>query len=154
MIGAIVGAVVAVAAAAVVGVVAARRTLVVVTVAGPSMQPTYHTGDRILVRRAHPARIPTGQVVVLQGQAHDGGWDTAPLSGVDVSGESWWIKRLAARATEPVPGVMRTGVPDERVPAGHVAVLGDNNAASNDSRAFGFVPESRVLGVVLRRMGA
>lgn len=140
-----------VAAAAVAGLLAARRRFVVVTVAGPSMQPTYRTGDRVLVRRAHPSRIQTGQVVVLQ--AHGGVWDTAPLSGVDVSAQSWWIKRLAARATEPVPAVM-TGVPDERVPAGHVVVLGDNDARSTDSRAFGFVPESRVLGVVLRRMGS
>ncbi len=153
VIAAIVGAAVALGAAAAVGVLAARRLLVVVTVAGPSMQPTFHTGDRVLVRRTHPARIPTGQVVVLQSQSHEGGWDTAPLPRVDMSGQSWWIKRLAARAAEPVPEVMRTRVPDERVPAGHVAVLGDNNAASSDSRAFGFVPESRVLGVVLRRMG-
>ena len=37
-------------------------------------------------------------------------------------------------------------------PAGHLAVLGDNMAASMDSRQWGLVPAANVLAKVVRRL--
>jgi signal peptidase I len=38
------------------------------------------------------------------------------------------------------------------VPAGQLVLLGDNRAASTDSRHWGYAPVDRVLGVVVRRL--
>ncbi|MGW6502808.1 S26 family signal peptidase [Nonomuraea angiospora] len=40
------------------------------------------------------------------------------------------------------------------MPPGHLAVRGDNADESFDSRDFGYVPPERVVGVVIRRLGA
>ena len=52
-------------AAGVAGLVWVRQRLVVVTVTGTSMAPTYQAGERLLVRRTGIASVTVGQVVVL-----------------------------------------------------------------------------------------
>src|SRR5687767_16006642 len=47
-------------------VVVLRRRLLVVTVIGVSMEPTYSSGDRLLVRRSRLKGIRTGQIVGVQ----------------------------------------------------------------------------------------
>jgi len=91
--------------------VALWRPLRRVQVAGDSMLPALHPGDRLLVRRA--GRIRPGHVVAV----------TDP--------------RLASRTM--VKRVADIG------PAG-VTVLGDNAAASTDSRTLGPVARSAVRG--------
>ena len=119
-----------------------RRELVAVTVRGASMEPAYRDGDRVLVRRGGGV---VGDVVVVEQPSVDGTWDTSPLTP---RGRRWMIKRLAAVAGDAVP----LGVPGGTVvPAGKVVVLGDNRAASLDSRLLGCFPADRVLGVVLHR---
>lgn len=118
-----------------------RRRYIVVTVDGPSMEPTYRHGDRVLVRRIRVGAVHRGQVVVLDGNV----------------GELKLIKRAVA-----VPGdlVPRAEVPalrdaeENAVPADQLVVLGDNTAHSHDSRHFGYVSAQRLLGVVTRRMTA
>ncbi|MFF5227946.1 S26 family signal peptidase [Dactylosporangium sp. NPDC000521] len=44
--------------------------------------------------------------------------------------------------------------PGSHVPAGRVVLLGDNLALSHDSRRSGYFTTDRLLGVVVRRMGA
>ncbi|QXE39618.1 S26 family signal peptidase [Streptomyces sp. GMY02] len=129
------------------------RTLVVVTVHGNSMEPAYHDGDRVLVRRGAPPE--PGQVVVMERPAAGIGWTAPPVStGADptaVSAREWLIKRVAAVPGDPVPYEM--GVADERVPhvpTGRVVLFGDNRAASHDSRQMGYFPVERLLGAVLR----
>jgi signal peptidase I len=100
-----------------------RRTLAVVTVSGISMRPTYQPGDRVLLRRVPDRALRRGQVVVVE----------APPYGTGT--RKWLIKRVSA-----LPG------------DGTVFVLGDNPAASGDSRLHGYLPVDRVLGVVLRRL--
>lgn len=106
-----------------------RRRIVVVTITGDSMRPTYRPGDRVFVRRSDPRDLKRGQVVVLE----------RPFASGD-----WIIKRVAALPGDMVPA-------GNVVPPGKLVVLGDNPAASVDSRQFGYCPADRLLGVVIRR---
>ncbi|MCP2322881.1 signal peptidase I [Hamadaea flava] len=118
----------------------ARRRHVVVTVVGDSMLPTYHPGDRLLVRRVAPDSVRIRQVIVLSG----------------LSREGWIVKRVAAVPGDPIPRdvpALRTAVGD-RVPQGQLVVLGDNPARSHDSRHSGYFGADRLLGVVVRTISA
>lgn len=113
-----------------------RRQLVVVTVIGMSMVPTYEPGERVVVRRAPAHALRRGQVVVFEEPGNTGGW---------------MIKRVAAVAGDPVPREL-AGRSETAVPAGRLVVLGDNPNGSFDSREIGYLPGDRVLGVVVRRL--
>jgi signal peptidase I len=117
-----------------------RRLLVVVDVVGPSMQPTYVDGDRVLVRRSNnPSR---GDVAVLRPNRPG-------------SRPGWMIKRVVALAGDPMSAdVARAAgmAPGDPVPDGHVVLHGDNAAVSSDSRVWGPAATERVLGVVVRRL--
>lgn len=130
-----VGVAVAVVVAAVLRM---RRRLLMVTVHGNSMSPTFADGDRVLVRRGHPGAV--GDVVVF---AHP-----RPLTGdLDML-----VKRVAAGPGDPVPEAVRAAVGCSAVPRGHLVVLGDNTH-SLDSRKLGFIAADAVVGVVGRRLG-
>lgn len=87
---------------------------------GPSMEPAYRSGDRVLVNRfAYLRREPAvGDVVVLRDPERPG---------------HHLLKRVA-QAPDRAPG-----------PAGYF-VLGDNLARSRDSRTFGLVRRPDILG--------
>lgn len=126
---------------------------VTVTVHGGSMEPTYHDGDGVLVRRTD--RVRAGHVVVLEAPAGDRRWPRPPVparSGpTALAGRRWIIKRVAAAPGDPVPLTVRDSVPatDLRVPLGRLVLLGDNPAGSLDSRQVGYFPTNRVLGVAV-----
>ncbi|RFU37562.1 hypothetical protein DZF91_32210 [Actinomadura logoneensis] len=149
----------------------ARRRLVVVTVEGWSMAPTFGDGDRVLVRRRSLADVRPGDVVVLEppetpdhlsrppgppAPARGSGAPTEPdrRDGPDrpeeLDGTDWNVKRVVALPGDPIP----PGVPGEGgpVPPGRLVVLGDN-PDSVDSRQRGLYAGDRLLGVVLRRLG-
>ncbi|MEU7936507.1 S26 family signal peptidase [Microbispora bryophytorum] len=135
------------------GVVAAARALCVVEVHGESMEPGLWSGDRVLVRRVRPRRpglfvrrVRRGDVVVIS--------RVGPGEGVALDGgTNLVIKRAAAVAGDPIPpGFEALG--EARVPPGRLLVLGDNPSRSTDSRQWGLLPESRITGVVLRRLNA
>ncbi|GAA0910200.1 S26 family signal peptidase [Virgisporangium aurantiacum] len=148
VVGTVVGMVIGTAGLAgtviAVACVVVHRHLVVVTVEGPSMQPTLRHGDRVLVRRTGLRTVRTGQLVVFQRPEWTGSADGAPAR--------WLIKRVAAVAGEPVPEAVSGMVGHRRVPDRRLVVLGDNPARSGDSRHWGYVAEDRFLGVVLRTM--
>lgn len=133
----------AVAAFVLAGAGCARRRLLVVTVDGPSMEPTFHEGDRLLVVRTGPERIGRAEVVVVRHPR-----DRSQLL----------VKRVAAIAGDPVPATGRAVPPDLRaalpavVPPGQVYVAGDNRKLSLDSRSLGCLDRALVIGVVRHRL--
>jgi signal peptidase I len=140
-----------VTASALAGLLWLRRSLLVVSVTGPSMLPAFRPGDRVLVRRQRPGRLRPGTVIVFEEPSD-------PAGGGPAAGRrgrpSWVIKRLAAIPGDAVPSAILPAVQGTPVvPPGMILVLGDGTV-SRDSRHWGFVPASRVLGVVLRGLSS
>lgn len=129
-----------------------RRRVVLITVDGQSMEPTYQSGDRLLLRRADGRQVRHGQVVVVAGPHSADGWLPGAPPAVYGTG-NWLVKRAVAVAGEPVPSDVVAAAkvePGSLVPRGHLVVRGDG-VRSGDSRLWGFVPVDQVLGVVLGR---
>ena len=122
-----------------------RYRLLVVTVVGGSMQPALRPGDRVVVWR-RPGRIGVpGDIVVLR----------APAGATEpVGGAPWRVKRLVAVPGQVVPPAVAavTGLPEgARTPEGFVVVIGDH-PLSEDSRRWGLLPASHLVGVVRRTL--
>lgn len=112
-----------------------RRRFAVVTVAGVSMAPALRPGDRVLVRWHRRARVHVGDVLVFRDPDNQQA-----------------IKRVAARAGDPVPESVRPATGGARVvPPGMLVLLGDGSR-SGDSRQWGFIPADHALGVVIRTL--
>ena len=124
-------------------VVLARRVLILTTVDGSSMAPALRSGDRVLVRRTRRPR--RGQVALLRYPLLPSGAPT---------GEQMLLKRVVAVAGDRVPPSWADpdvhGLGGAVVPSGCAVVLGDNRPTSWDSRHYGFVPQERMIGVVVR----
>ncbi|MEV4412265.1 S26 family signal peptidase [Catellatospora sp. NPDC049609] len=119
------------------GGLAVRRRLLIVTVVGDSMTPSFTDGDVLLAvcRR----RAAVGDVVVFRNplRAH-GGLDSL-------------VKRLVAVAGDPVPPDIRPAAGCDIVPVGKAVVRGDN-ADSIDSRKLGLIAVSDIHAVVRMRL--
>jgi signal peptidase I len=126
------------------GVALLRRWLIVIEVGGSSMEPTLADGTRLLAVRGTEVR--RGQVVVLE---HQGRGARPRLPGAS----AYLVKRIAALQGDPVPPSVRAVVRVDVVPPGQCVVLGDNTD-SVDSRVWGFVPRSDVVGRVVRALNA
>jgi signal peptidase I len=113
-----------------------------VVVNGDSMQPTLRPGQRVLVSKAYwlIGQIRRKDIVVVQDDKPDG----------------YFIKRVYRLPGEVVdypniPSTHTLASGDYVVPDGYVYVLGDNRAASEDSRTFGPIPYSKIIGKVVVR---
>ncbi len=145
----------AIAATAAAGLVWARRRLLMVSVSGDSMRPTYRSGDRVLVRRVPAGRLRREDVVLA---------DVAGLvveraglmpSQVTVDpGAGYVVKRVAAIPGDPVPAEVPRQADETAVPRGAFVLLGDNAGHSMDSRHFGYVPAAGLVGKVVRVLPA
>ena len=132
-------------AAAAAGVLALRRHYTVIIVRGPSMTPTLREGEKVLARRVHGHTVRSGDIVILR----------VPGLGPDGTPNRYTaVKRVAATAGDPLPPFLSppTTTGSELLPAGHLAVLGDNTTASVDSREWGLVPAANVLAKVVRTL--
>ncbi|SCL69887.1 S26 family signal peptidase [Micromonospora peucetia] len=146
---------VAMAVAAVLCHAGLSRRFVVVTVRGVSMEPTYHDGDQVLVRRN--VQPTAGQVVVFEQGTGDWLAADAPAAALTSPRRHWMIKRVAAVPGDAVPRAQVLAlhdVPEDRVPAGQLVLLGDNDRAALDSRQVGYFAAESLLGVVLWRISA
>lgn len=118
------------------GLLLARRWCTVVTVRGHSMKPTLVDGQRVLATRR--LRYRTGDVVVFR-----------VADGAGTPGDPHHrVKRVAATGGAVRPAVFDGSTLPAVVPAGHLAVAGDNTEHSQDSRHLGYIPLTDVIGRV------
>lgn len=147
------------------------RTFVVQTffIPSPSMVPTLQVGDRIIVDklsyRLHG--VHRGDIVVFarppleDQQYQDLVKRVIGLPGETISSESGNIYIDGVRLPEPwlpkTPNSYTTGIPGDsnpqfdlpgpvKIPAGDYYVMGDNRMGSQDSRWFGPIPGSLIVG--------
>jgi signal peptidase I len=127
----------------------------------PSMSPALNEGDRVLVNKLADGvdDINRGDIIVFERPNADG-------NGGPESGIKDLIKRAVAlpgetvearegvvfidgqRLEEPYlePGTITSDFPPFAVPDGHVYVMGDNRANSQDSRSFEAIPGGDIVG--------
>ncbi len=125
-----------------------------------SMEPTLYPGTVVLVDRLAFAnhRIGFGDLVVLRRPPRDpepGGAYLVKrvigLPGQVISSRDGAVVIDGHRVREPFlrPGTRTEGIIEQRIPAGEYFVLGDNRSDSIDSRIFGPVPASSIVGRVI-----
>jgi signal peptidase I len=159
------------------GVALVVRAYVVQTfyIPSASMEPTLMIGDRILVDKLsyHLHAVHRGDIVVFAKPplepAAPGVKDLVKrvigLPGETISsadGEVWidgkplaepWLPKgtITTGITGEIPGCIRVAG-GCKIPAGEYFVMGDNRGDSSDSRVFGPIPKSLIVGRVVFRI--
>jgi signal peptidase I len=128
-----------------------------------SMEPTLTSGDRLLVDKISPAwdDYNLGDIVILQLPEIDGVLPTAyvkrivGLPGDEIELRQGQVFRNGERLSEPYLRLQATlpmsGVEHWELGPDQYLVFGDNRDNSIDSRVFGPLPRSELLGRVLIR---
>ena len=149
-----------------IGVAVGIRTFVVQTfyIPSASMEPTLMIGDRILVDKVsyHLHAIHRGDIVVF---ATPPGENAGPavkdlvkrvigLPGDTISSGGGHVIIDGKPLNEPwlVKGTVTVGVTTRTIPAGEIFVMGDNRSDSQDSRFFGPIHQSLVVGRVVMKI--
>jgi len=121
-------------------------------VEGQSMEPNLHNNERLIIEKIsyyfHPPQRDDIIVLRLPNRHSD------PLIKrvIGLPGETVEVRNGQVYINGQVlnePYLDQNtypGMPPKVVPPNEVFVLGDNRGASNDSRAFGFVPYSDIVG--------
>ena len=115
-----------------------KASVTTVVVEGPSMNPTLHTGQYLVVNRLY-SKPQQGDLIVV-----DRWFNDRPI-----------VKRIYRTEGQPVEwqrAPQYISIPDSFhyvVPKGTVYLLGDNPGNSEDSRFYGPVPVDRIVGRVV-----
>ncbi len=155
-------AIVAIAALAAIGI----KTWVVQAfyIPSASMEPTLGIGNRILVDKLSYDlhSIHRGDIVVFARPANDGGDPTIKdlvkrvvgRPGETISSANGHVVINGRPLAEPYlpTGTQTSGISTQTIPAGHYFVMGDNRTDSADSRVFGPIPGSLVVGHTVVRI--
>ena len=129
-----------------------------------SMVPTLKVGDRVLVNKLsydlHD--VHRGDIVVFKAppEARSDGIDDLVKRVIGLPGDTVEARedgriyvndRLLDEPYLPA-GTRTTNLPPTKVPAGHLFMMGDNRTASRDSRYFGPIAESAIIGRVFLKI--
>ncbi len=122
------------------------------------MEPTFRPGDRLLIDPGAYRTDPVARddLVVIEDPARS---DRRLLKRVvGVAGDFVRVTRdgfeRVARPTDDAASAPDGALEELEVPRGHVFVLSDRRQNTRDSRQFGSVPVSTVVGRVWRRRAA
>ena len=127
-----------------------------------SMIPTLQDGDRILVQKLFfsAAKLQTGDIVVFHGPAADancGSYEPIlvkrviglPGEVIQSKGSTVYLNnKPLSEPWLPKGTVLGKAIPRQTVPAGHYFMMGDNRDISCDSRYWGTIPASSIIGKV------
>lgn len=127
------------------------------TVSGPSMAPTLHDGDRLILMQAGYNDPQYGDIVVIDRAAHGQPPIIKRVIGragdeIDIDFDTGEVRRNGVLLDEPYinePTYINLGAEFPAVvPEGHIFVLGDNRNHSSDSRdiSIGMVDLRQVMG--------
>jgi len=127
-----------------------------------SMVPTLNVGDRVLVNKLsyklHP--VHRGDIVVFKAPPHaDPGIDDLVKRVIGLPGEvvaahggHVYINGRQLPETYLSRGVSTSAFEARRIPEHSYWVMGDNRGNSKDSRSFGFITKSQIVGRVFLRI--
>jgi signal peptidase I len=130
---------------------AVRAALHIYAIPSESMAPTLVAGDQIVVTRYFRNLPQRGDVIVFESLTTP---DELMVKRV-IAGPGELIDSRLGRVrvsgyTLPEPYVLRTGasgaIAAQLIPADSYFVMGDNREDSSDSRSWGVVPRSRIVG--------
>lgn len=129
-----------------------------------SMIPTLQVGDRILVNKLsyHLHPVNRGDIVVFATPPKDTGDPSIQdlvkrvigLPGETISSAGGHVYINGRELNEPYlpPGTVTYGISPQKIPSGHYWVMGDNRQDSKDSRFFGPIPKSLIVGRAMIRV--
>jgi signal peptidase I len=119
-------------------------------VQGPSMLTTMKTGDRIIINKliyrfTTPAR---GEIIVFHTPEEDLIKRVIALPGETIEAKNGRVYVNGKILSEPYlsPTTQTSNIPQTKVPAGHLFVMGDNRANSMDSRELGPIALDQIVG--------
>ncbi len=129
----------------------------------PSMQPTLLIGDRIVVDKLayHLHGVGRGDIVVFAKPPKETDPTVTDLvkrviglpgDVISASGGRVYIDGKPLHEPWLPPGTVTTGITKQTVPPNEYFVMGDNRADSQDSRYFGPISRSLIVGHVVIRI--